>query len=129
MMARNSLPAVQIPPNGTTYIRFGAPGSFRFETDGNLYATNGGPEGVVLQWLLKGAPGDVEILVNPQSGNYSGGAPTGVWLNLGTTRQWTLDVPVPGPPITVAGDIQLRHVASAFVLANVAGSIILQVGA
>lgn len=84
-------------------------------TSGGLVQLNNG-SGFVTDstWLLSGAAGDYEVRATLVSGTAPGGSGTGVWLNLGTTRNWTLSAAV-GTTQTCTLTIEIRLVATGIV--------------
>lgn len=106
--------------NSTGYTRFtNSPASFRVDSDGNIYAPNGGTTDLVLQyaWFVLGsAPSDYEVRVDATSGSFSSGT-TATWLSLASDQTWTRQSGA-GTFQTVNFDVQIRRASDAEVLAT-----------
>lgn len=68
-------------------------------------------------WLLSGSASQVDIRVTPTSGSWSSGT-TGTWLNLATSRSWTINWPGGISSSSVTSTIELRDASSLVVLAS-----------
>lgn len=109
--------------SNAAYSRITNTSSFSLKSDGTLAATNGGAESTQYTYMLTGFASQVEAKVDPISGTYSTGT-TGTWLNLGTTRQWTLNWPGGMASVNCQSTVTIRDAATLATLATATITII-----
>jgi hypothetical protein len=112
---------LQVP---TGWQAGGGTASFTFNSNGNLYATQGTPGAEVLQyaWLLGGSASAVDVRIDMTGGSMSFGT-TGAWLNLATSRGFQLFWPGGISTSSCAFTMSLRNASTGVVLATQASSL------
>lgn len=106
-------------PTSSTASPTGATCQFELTSGGDIRATVTGNTVVDIgDWLVpKVGMSGFDAMLTVNSGTAPTGASTGVWLNLGTTRTWTLVQPVIGTK-TNNCTLQIRNATSLTVLAT-----------
>lgn len=82
------------------------------------FAANSGPGTTSYAWLLGGSASDADIFVSVNSGTSPVGSVLGTWLNLGTSRGWTLVWPGGGGSSNCNLAVSIRDAVSLVVLVN-----------
>lgn len=103
------------PERGVDYT-----GRYQLNSDGNIYLTDSfGTLYNYIPWLISGSASDFEARVGTldSSGGTPGGSAFNTWLNLGTTREWTLAVTVPNAAFRT-GVVEIRLASSSTVIAT-----------
>ena len=93
---------------------------YRVANDGFVYTAAGSSLSYVQQeqWdSIAATVGNYEVRATVNSGTTPGGSATGSWLNLGTTRSWTLTATI-GTTRTCDLTIEIRDATSLSVLAT-----------
>jgi hypothetical protein len=72
-------------------------------------------------WRLAGNPGDYEVYFQKNSGTTPAGSAVNTWLNLATTRTWSLSQAPTNNNKTTYGQLLIRMSASPFTTLNTAG--------
>ena len=93
-----------------------------FANDGS-YTGTGNVSGFSGNWIapLTAAGGDYEVRMTVNSGSTPGGAATGSWLSLGTTRFWTFSQVIVG--FTTSNvTVEIRKASSGVVLSDGGGA-------
>jgi len=97
------------PANATT--------SYALNNNGT--ATTLGLGSGAITWLTGGSASSYEARMTVTSGAFTSGDATGSWLNLGTSRFWTLTESFNGNVSqTVTGTIEIRRVSDSVVVAS-----------
>lgn len=91
--------------------------TFRLNADGYVYFVDNTTPTKQYQWeQTGGVPADFDAYVTSSDGLVSG--TTGAWLNLGTTRDWTLVSAVIGDAVYDTLTIQIRKTSTGIVAAT-----------
>lgn len=81
--------------------------------------TQGGSTTTIGNWLRTGSLSDYDVRATLNSGTSPAGSGVGTWLNLGTSRFWSLtDTGPVGPPITCNLTIEIRDASTLAVLTS-----------
>lgn len=110
------------PVDGQTYEfsrtgEFVAVASFSLRNDGDFYGTMDAAPSDVADWISpKDSFSDYEVMVIQSSGDTMGGDATSTWLNLGTTRTFTLTGDADSN--SAAGTASIRNAATTTVVAT-----------
>lgn len=98
------------PANATT--------SYSLNNNGTATTTGSGSGATT--WLTpSSSAGNYEARMTVSSGSFTSGAATGSWLNLGTSRFWTLTESTNGnSSLNVTGTIEIRRVSDSVVVAS-----------
>lgn len=91
--------------------------TYRINATGVVERGRNGIYATLETWLLSGAASGYDSYVTVTSGALTAGT-TGAWLNLGTTRDWTLTAYNPGDDFTCIMTVQIRNASSLVVLAT-----------
>lgn len=91
--------------------------TFRVANDGYVYFVDNGAATLQYQWeQTTNAPGDYDAYVTSAAGITSG--TTGAWVNLSTTRDWSVSSTITGVDRSDAITIQIRNTATGLVSAT-----------
>ncbi len=89
----------------------------RLSNDGNLYHGDTGVFTAQYPWKVSGAVADYDVFCTVVSGSVSG--TTGSWLNLATTRDWSVSDPTnDGSDVQAEITLQIRNASTLAVLAT-----------
>lgn len=95
--------------------------SYRLANTGKeqTYEGDGGTHADIATWLLEGAAGDYDCRLTKVSGTDPTGSALATWLDMGTTRTWTLtDSVAGGGTIEFVGTIEIRDGTTLDILAS-----------
>lgn len=99
------------------YSRSQNTASFTLFSSGAFHATDGGASALVYSWLTSGNAASVDVRVTPTVGSFSSGT-TATWLNLSTSRTWTLNWPGGMASASVQATVELRNASTFDLLAS-----------
>lgn len=89
----------------------------RLNSDGNLYVGDQGVFSLARAWRFSGASSDYDVFATINSGTVTG--TTGSWVNLGTTRDWSVtDTTLNGVDVSAQITLQIRSASTLVVLAS-----------
>lgn len=109
-----------------TYTRVASPSSLQINTDGYVYAANGGVTQFVQQYQWRtgvGPSSDYEVKADFVTGNTPGGSSLGTWLSLGSTAQWNITA-LAGNYRYFEVNVSIRVAATGTVLAGPTGILV-----
>ena len=109
-----------------TYTRLASPSSLQINSDGYVYAANGGVQQFIqqYQWRTGIAPSsDYEVKADFVAGNTPGGSSLGTWISLGSNAQWNITA-IAGQFRYFEVNVSIRVAATAVVLAGPVGIIV-----
>jgi hypothetical protein len=88
-------------------------------TNAGTVTGNGNVSAPSYTWLQSGSPSSYDVMATVTGGNTSpSGSATGTWLNLGTTRSWSVSVSSPSTLHNSIMTVQIRDASSLSVLAS-----------
>ena len=107
---------VSITNQALTYGAIGTASlTYRLDSSGVVKRGRGGAYTTLETWLLSGAASGYDAYVTVTVGALDAGT-TGAWVNLGTTRDWTLTAYNSGDSLLCTFTVQIRNASSLVVL-------------